>query len=389
MALVQVGPQGAGPDARTRALVIGVSNYPYVDGPDATARGRQSRLVSLSVAAQSAAEVAAWILEEYHNLRAPLQDLRILLSPSSGEAIPPAVQSQLSGPCPATVAEVERELKAFYQSARDRPQDVLLVYVAGHGVQLTKRGAVVLLEDYAAPAHAKELEGSLDFAATHAAFNGSGFPNQQLWISDACRQPPEVQEQFDRLNAPRLFDEPLGDVESSPLILGSLSRGVAWAQRGVGTLLSQGLLSCLRADAITGPDPDVSSNWHVSVMNLCKRLPKVVMRLANAHDSEQPVDVTGRVNDGLIHELSAPPDVPIGLKLDPPGANGNASATLWFNGTSAVFSNQSAWPINDVVKAGLYTLTVEANAPFQPIPHLPLNVLPPKVLCTVEVRGTP
>ena len=82
------------PEARgTHALVIGVSRYRFADGPESTPEGEAWGIENLSSAARSASEFAAWLVGEYRNLENPLASLRVLLSPSEGETIHPAIQA--------------------------------------------------------------------------------------------------------------------------------------------------------------------------------------------------------------------------------------------------------------------------------------------------------
>jgi hypothetical protein len=77
MTSIPVRHPGAGPG--THALVIGVSDYPFADGPDASDLGESFELQNLTSAARSASEVAAWLLNEYSNREVPLASLRVLL----------------------------------------------------------------------------------------------------------------------------------------------------------------------------------------------------------------------------------------------------------------------------------------------------------------------
>jgi hypothetical protein len=88
---VLINGPAAGKPPGTHAFIVGVSAYPFADGPDATASGGESGIANLTCAARSASEVAAWLLGEYNNLDAPLASLRILLSPVDGEQINPDV----------------------------------------------------------------------------------------------------------------------------------------------------------------------------------------------------------------------------------------------------------------------------------------------------------
>src|SRR5690242_3334876 len=95
--------EGVDSPAVTHAFVVGVSHYPFLDGPRMTPLGEQLGMANLSGAARSAAEVAAWLLNEYHCPEAPLKDVRLLLSPVDGEQLPADVVARMGGrAAPAT-----------------------------------------------------------------------------------------------------------------------------------------------------------------------------------------------------------------------------------------------------------------------------------------------
>ena len=65
------------------------------------------------------------------------------------------------------------------------------VYIAGHGIQLNKRGAVVLLNDFGDPDHATELQGAIDVVGCHDGMEENGIAQNQIWFCDAagkCRR---------------------------------------------------------------------------------------------------------------------------------------------------------------------------------------------------------
>jgi hypothetical protein len=377
---------GLGPDhAVTHALVIGVSDYPFVDGPDATDYGKQSELASLSCAARSATDVVSWLLEGYDNPKAPLASVTVLLSPSADEVIPGSLSKYLPSPCPATSAATREAFVALWHRCREKPENVALVYVAGHGVQLTKRGAVVLLQDFAAPGQTSILEAAIDMTACHAAFNGSDFASNQLWFVDACRQQPAVASRFEQIVAPKIFDEPTGEVESSPLFLAASSREAAWAQIGGPTLFSSALLAGLRGAAATGPDPQRCNDWHVSTFALYRLLHQRVGELAATSQVQQQVELTGRVHDAVVTRFAEAPDVLLRLELSPEAAASVAKASLYFAGADVVADGTTDWPIDRVIKAGLYTLTVDASPPYRSIPFMPLDVAPPESAYSIDV----
>jgi hypothetical protein len=352
--------------AGTHALVIGVSRY-----PDST------EFDDLTSAARSAAEVAAWLMHEYRNPDAPLASLHLLLSPAADEVLPDAVTAVLGQGAPATRAAVEQDLRAFRKLCEGHPDDVVFVYVAGHGVQLTKLGAIVLLEDFGADDQDSPLDGAIDMTQCHANFNGGDFPAQQVWFVDACRQRPELASRFETLSAslPKVV-EPIGQVRSSPLFLAASSRELAFASVGGQTLFSSALLAALRGDAAVGPDDDCE-NWHVSVTELERRLGPAVLKLANDNGVDQWVDVTGRVNPAIVHRLAQAPNVEVQVNLVPYEAVAGSVGSLFYDGQHLTVGPVSAWPLAAVVPAGLYTLRVDVAAPYQPIAGKPLDVAPP------------
>lgn len=368
----------------THALVIGVSRYPYLDGPEQTEEGRGYGLTNLTTAARSAAEVARWLLEEHRNPTAPLASLFVLLSPAEGEMIPDAVASRLPAQYAATSAAVRQDLLAFRERCRARTDNVAFVYVAGHGIQLTKRGATVLLEDFAGRGHLNLLDGAIDMVGCHGGFNGTKFAANQVWFVDACRQRPAVAARFEHLLGGFTLDEPVGQVESSPLYLASSSREAAFATPGETTLFGNALLEALGGAAAKGPD-GTCDEWHVSVYGLGELLARSVRRLAGESGEDQRVDITGRVNDAVIHRFERPPDVDLRLELTPEAAAQFCKASLYFGGLEEVVSAATEWPLERRVRAGLYTLKVETDPPYQSIPGVPGDVRPPKYLWPVRV----
>ena len=84
--------------APTRA--IGVSHYPFADGPDASVVRETFGIQSLTSAARSVSEFAAWVLDEYGNPACLVSSLRVLLSPTANETTsyrtsPALVQNRL------------------------------------------------------------------------------------------------------------------------------------------------------------------------------------------------------------------------------------------------------------------------------------------------------
>lgn len=281
MALIK-GPAFGAATPVTHAFVVGVSHYPFLAGPEASDFGADFGMDNLTSAANSASEIAAWLLSEFHKPEAPLATLRILLSPSEGEALNPAVVDAMGERTPATRDAVEEAFNAFKVDCKANPDNFAFVYVAGHGVQLSTSASVVLLHDFADPAHGEELTGAIDVAGCHRGLSGGGYPNHQVWFADACRQVPAVARRFESMVGMLSAGKPVGDVEASALFLGAGPRETAFAEVAGTSLFSQALLWALRGGSAQ-PSLD-SDSWWVRAGKLGQDLQDRIDQLTVAHE---------------------------------------------------------------------------------------------------------
>lgn len=368
----------------THALVIGVSRYRHLaDGASPTPVGEEFELEQLSAAARSASEFAAWLLEHYRNPAAPLRSLRVLLSPSPGEQLAPAIAAHSAKVRAAAVKDVEEAVFRFKQAANTHRDNVAIVYVAGHGVQLSKVGAVVLLEDFGDKRLPTKLRAGLDVAGMHASMRSDTIARTQFWFVDCCRQRTQVARKFESLALPQQFDVAHGDVDVSPLFLAATTGKPAYARPGGRTLFGEALLWALDGGAAASPEENVVDTWHVSVTSLIRMLPERVHSLAQAENAEQSVDTAGRIGEAVIHEFEVPPQADLQVDLAPPEAQPKARATLKLD-DDVVVDDLSEWPLKRRVDAGLYRLDVATDAPYVPRQRV-LNIKPPSTSTSVTV----
>jgi hypothetical protein len=373
----------AGVDAPvTHAFVVGVSDYPFADGPDATVVGEQFGITNLTGAAKSASEFTAWLLGEYHNPDAPLATVRVLLSPVDGEQINGSVAARLVQPAPATREAVEREFADFRDACRSNPHNVAFVYFAGHGIQLNKRGALVLLHDFGVTGKGNKLYGAIDVAGCHDAMDENGNAHHQIWFSDACRQLPDVARRFESLTGAYVADEGVGQVDASPLFLASSPRESAFAEVEGTTIFSEALLEALRGHAAVGPSPECG-DWHVCTTSLMRTLQGKVDALLAGRE-EQNIAITGNVAEMVAHRFEHPPDVDIVVDLEPGDAVPIPVAELLFNGEVDVPIDPS-WPVCTRGAAGLYLLNVKVAPPLTKGATKPFQAAPPGCRERVEV----
>lgn len=365
-------------------LVIGVSAYRHlVGGAQPTQRGDRSRLEQLTSAARSAALFAQWMLEHHNRPDKPLASLRVLLSPAADEIIPDSIADLMDGDHRATKANTEAALMAFINDCRADPANIAVVYIAGHGVQVTKDGATVLLEDYASDALLNELDAAIDVVGIHDGLNSVGGPDEQFWFVDACRQKPTVARRFEDLQGGISIDTPPGAVSASPLFLATTTGAPAFAQPGKETLFCSALLSLLNDwTAARKPGP-LANGWHVSTTSLSVELPLAVEQVAATFGTEQDVDVAGKPNEALFHLYREPADVAIEIELQPATAI-PCSRSLRDQRFAPVALPDDDWPLRATLPAGLYSIEVEPEAPFQKSGKL-FEIRPRQYKDTIEV----
>ncbi len=349
--------------AVTHAFVVGVSHYPFLDGPEATPLGEQLGMANLSSAARSASEVAAWLLGEYRCPEAPLASVRLLLSPVDGEAAHPDVVARMAGQtAPATRESVKDEFTAFKAAAAENTANRAIVFLAGHGIQLSSRGAILLLEDFATAAEEDVLFGAMDVMGCHASMRVSGSADHQLWFSDACRQRPELVKRFESLTgawAPGNLGT--GDVAATPVFLSSSTRENAFADPQGLTIFAQALLWALRGAAAVGKD-ETCDAWHVSSTRLSQLLPSRVKELSQAGGADQSVDLTGKPLEVVVQQFEDAPQVDVEVTVTPADLDPAPVAKLLFEGRDPV-TVDGGWPLKFRGRAGIYQLTADVAGP--------------------------
>jgi Caspase domain len=357
--MLLLGP-GQGSHPSTHAFVLGVSHYPFLDGPEATAKGAEFGMEDLSGAARSASEVAAWLLTEYRNPERPLADITLFLSPGQGEELAGTVVDAMAGQqAPAVSTDVRAGLQDFRERCREDPGNLAFVYFVGHGIQLNKHGAVIFLQDVGADRQ-NLLDATVDVAGCRDAMDEDGNASHQVWFSDACRQRPDVVRRFERLADAWRLDEGGGQVDASVLFLAASSREAAFAEVGGTSIFTQALLWALRgkggADAPDATCPD----WYVPATQLIKLLPQRVKELLADYPEDQHVDVTGRVLDMVAQRLAAPPDVDIEVAFSPGDLEPQPTAELLFR-TVTPQQVEPGWPLRFTGPPGIYKATATSN----------------------------
>ena len=366
-------------------LIIGTSAYRHFpDGSDPTPRGELFGMEQLTSAASSASRFAAWMMSEYINTRAPLRSMRVLLSPNGYEPIHPDIAASLRDDYSTTLDNVKTEVVAFRKACAACKDNVAIVYIAGHGVQLTKTGAIVLLHDVGSEMHANLLEGALNVTGLHAGFNHPNTAQTQFWFVDACRQYLPVAAKFETLAGAFTLDEPHGSASQNPMFLATTTGAAAYAHVKGQTLFNQALLQGLRGRIATPPETGVSGNWHVSALELVRRLLPDVQALALTSSVEQTADHAGRMGNAVFHEYPQTPEVDLHVQISPAAARPQSRGSLRHGRLGMIVEHFKDWPLQQNVAAGLYEIKIDAGSGFRSYSDI-VSFSPPVYATTISL----
>jgi hypothetical protein len=281
-------------DPAYHALVIGVSQYRHLAGgrgplsDDPLAQG----LGQLSAAATSAARVALWIRDHFDPPTAGKGSIRLLVSPSPGEVLP----DHISAP-PATTDEVSTALFEWRRDVRADEDNVALLYVAGHGIQTSMEGGILLLEDFGRPFALTPLAGAVDIESVRRGIVSdpnlpdTHTPKLQFYFYDACRVIPPATENYFVLNAGITLEVPRTKrlPKASLVSFGARSQSSAFADPKLrSTLFSRALLDCLNSRAQVHTDGRT-----VRYSELQPALEESVLELADFYDEDQEATFGG------------------------------------------------------------------------------------------------
>ena len=403
---------------RTYVLVIGTSKYDGLPVPDPAGRPPLAddknifQLAQVESPAISAYQVASWFRSTYNNPRAPLGKIWLLLSASDKEL---ANSPELSADAPtieeSTTANAEADLLEWQRACATDPNNVAVLYAAGHGVILSQEDAFVLLMDYTKKA--QPLNGSLDIGAIKRGMVGPTMAQVQIYFSDACRLPAGDQKWQELGHGLAVSGRISGaDHRSTAIYLSATPYEAAIALKGKGTLFSQALLDCLNRTAVMRPD-DSEPSWHVTIDSLTTFLKQRLVflkqqlkALANeqkdvalkqqmkalASDQEKQ-SMEGRTQgDSVTVHIAAPPQVALTITVKPAPNPAATWIRLWRGDRRKEVQARMVLPTHPVVVSplmpGLYSLDVGFEPVEQPFENRQGIVVdawqPPQTACEVE-----
>ncbi|MDB2439449.1 caspase family protein [Hellea sp.] len=354
-------------------LIVGVSHYEHVEGgAQETEKGLDSGLGQLNGCAMSAAKFAQWVLDEHHIPDLPLKSLRVLISPSEGEEVPEVIKKILPEDHAASLKNIKSAYKGFLKDSRKDKDGMLIVYMCGHGVQIKKDNAHLLLEDFGHSNHDNILEASTSIQGLRDGIKGKHFPQKQFWFADCCQLPSEQAEDYENLFGGFTPDSRRGEVKSDHLFIATAPLSPAWLEQGKQTVFNNSLMcvleqyggSSIQDDYYTIQAGGLSTALQIMINNILERANEGVDEDQKLEQLVQNISVSSLTN---FHVYKAPPDLPVLMSLQPGEALPTKATVKAGLGDDAetVFDDRIEGEVNFHLKPGIYVIDCKPNGDFK------------------------
>lgn len=373
----------AGP--ATHALVIGVGDYPHLNGGSKTRTDRHDGMEQLTSPPISARMFASWLLSDFSHPNKPLASVSLLLSEAPKVPfIDPRDASKKHQVAIADYTTVKAAIDEFFRRGDQNLDNLLIFYFCGHGIGAGPDTAL-LLSDYGAnPLNA--LEGAIDFRRLRLAMAQSK-ANEQCYFVDACRASTDtLLEAFGHVGQVVIGGGPRDPALlecRAPVFYATHNGFKAFALPGMPTIFTDALLKALRnfaADNEMGEE-----DWRVSTNKIQNAVEHVVVRSALGVNKRQ-VPNADDVSNIHLNFLQKPPQALVYVKSDPPEEL--ATASLTYRPTGGVDTpappeglNGNEWALQ--LPSGSYDFCVTFNA--KPTCVVPNSVRPAYKFVNVKV----
>lgn len=360
------------------ALVVGVSSYPHMP--------REYGMAQLTTPAMSAYRICKWLLSRQKNLPVPLASVRLLLSPSPGEAAVVEADAELRGRWgEAGTDEFVSAAEAWRRDALIDPRGVTLFYFAGHGIQLSRTDSLLLMKGFG-----RFGNEYTDSVSAMNIYNGmANRPNEQIaqtqfYFFDTCRNTPRLRGvqpsqgwptqlvEYDDLDPRKVFKPSwvVPDGRKAPAFYATVPGGAAYAQVGGLTLFGKALLDSLDCSADTWERVEGRPRWQVSAQALNDTLSVYFKEIVGRAGVEQHFTQSRVSKDAVLQYLDGRPMVEVAFHLDPAAAQHVARVVVKDYADATHLSLPVPvvpHPFTDKLPRGDYNVTARFDPPAPPL----------------------
>lgn len=346
----------------THALVIGVGDYPWLDGGTQPRFAHFEGMGQLSSPPVSARAFAEWLLSPtgYHNPACPLASLDLLISDASTDQfVPPGGASTTIQR--ARFADIDAAIRAWFQRGND-PNDLLLFYYCGHGVA---RGLnmTLLPEDYGSLQTPPQMSLNLaiDFDGLYLGMDSCA-ARSQIFFVDACRVASGL-----LIRTQNFAGNPVipgmaqitSPPRNAPIYYGAVPGITAFGRTGKPSFFTEALLKAFRG---AGAD-DTSGVWALQTDTLGRGIHHQLRRAVASTAAAGQLSMANNIGQPLaFHRLPGLPECPVDVLCDPEPDTAGATLAVTGNGVQDTRApNASPWQLD--LTLGDYQFEAKVGAP--------------------------
>lgn len=356
------------------ALVIGIGEYPWLQGGSQPTFAKHGGMAQLSSAPVSARELARWFLSEFDNPDFPRASLDLLLSDAAGNSFTDP-SGQAHDIARATFSNIETAVLDWFQRGTASPDNLMILFYCGHGLGKGKQ-TILLAEDFGSLPDTMSLKRAIDFDQFYLGMDQCD-ARRQCFFVDACR----VGSPF-ALNTLHYFGDPLIPPgakvapmpRSAPVFYSAVPGTTAYGRPGKTSFFTEALLNAFRG---AGAD-DATGNWTVPTDTLPRGIHAHLRRSVARTAAQGQLSLA----DGLsapfdFHRLAGDPVIPVEVTCSPDTHNANGALSVSGNGSVLTPPAPAEGPWDLDLPYGSYRF--ELGLPSQPAPLNPVDreVRPP------------
>jgi hypothetical protein len=281
---------------RLHALVVGVADYPHLNGGGGPPALDPLGLSQVTCPAVTAKEIARWLLSDYSNHPSALGSVELLLSPHQVIERP---DHQMIPAENATFDAIESAFNRWVKRCSSDPGNTAFFYFCGHG--LNKVTQFLLPQDFGDPKWADPWRNCVDFDGLRVGMR-SCKARTQLFFVDACRETPFGMLDQIAVTGQSLIKAKFSDsVDSSAAYYATTEGKRAFGPENDVTYFGRAVTSCLSGAGTV----NTNGRWVVNTYSIGSALGLMMAHLGRRHAlalSCNP-NVSGM---GSIHDPASP-----------------------------------------------------------------------------------
>lgn len=290
------------PMGETHALVVGISNYKNLGR--ANHAHKTYDMKQLTCAAMGALRFHDWLTKVYNNPNAPLGYNKLLLSLSDEEVQALSAEGRKVNALKPETHVVRKALLEWWRACSTSPDNVAILYLAGHGVRVDafEDRNIALLYDFADDDLVFSF--SIDVNSLFRGMNGATFAIKQFFFIDTCRLDVDLfsgEHYGQGLTVPFNFKGP--EKRIAPKFMSTIPGDEALGEPVKGSVFSQCLLSALNGSAVLGGSTGESV---VTIASLKTGLEKEMNNFCQDEGINQMLSFEGTDRSAVFHVQERP-----------------------------------------------------------------------------------